>query len=374
MSFSSKGGPIRASLNERLSTRRPRPASRVERLPTSRRDDLVTALLSAWLLVGLFVDGWAHNNLEALETFLTPWHAALYSGYLATASWMGWLVVREVRRGTNLRRAVPVGYGLGILGAAMFAAAGAVDFIWHSMLGVEVSIEALLSPPHLVLFVAGLLMATSPFRSAWSSSDPRTVSWGRFLPPLLSITLTAAAVAFFFQYASAFLSRFATAPDAASFARLPGGYATPQTSQIIGILSVLITNLILLAPMLLIMRRWHPPLASVTFLFTVVAAMMASQHQFEVAITVLAAAAGGLAADVLIARLRPGPTRPGAERLVAVIVPVVMWTTYFLLLDIQFGVAWASEVWGGTIVLAALSGFVLSLLMTPPVSGAEPGA
>jgi hypothetical protein len=122
------------------------------------------------------------------------------------------------------------------------------------------------------------------------------------------------------------------------------------------------------------MRRWHPPLGSVTFLFTVVAAMMASQHQFEVAVTVLAAAAGGLAADVLIARLRPGPTRPGAERLVAVIVPVVMWTTYFLLLDIQFGVAWASEVWGGTIVLAALSGFALSLLMTPPVSGAEPGA
>jgi hypothetical protein len=325
-------------------------------------------------VIGLFVDGWAHNNLEAIETFLTPWHAMLYSGYAATAVWMGWLALREVRRGSSLPAAIPVGYGLGVLGAAMFAAAGAADFVWHRMLGVEVSLEALLSPPHLVLFAAGLLMATTPFRSAWSSSDLRTVSWGRFLPALLSITLTAAAVAFFFQYVSAFLSRFATAPDAVSVVRLPGGYVTPETSRIIGILSVLVTNLILMAPMLLILRRWAPPFGSMTFLFTAVAAMMASQHQFEVAITVLAAVAGGLTADVLIARLRPAPSHPGAERLVAVIVPVVMWTAYFLVLDLQFGVPWVSELWGGTIVLAALSGYALSLLMTPPVSGAEPGA
>ncbi|HEV2906854.1 MAG TPA: hypothetical protein VGZ50_06030, partial [Actinomycetota bacterium] len=30
---------------------------------TSRREDLITALLSAWLVIGLFIDGWAHNNL-----------------------------------------------------------------------------------------------------------------------------------------------------------------------------------------------------------------------------------------------------------------------------------------------------------------------
>jgi hypothetical protein len=77
---------------------------------------------------------------------------------------------------------------------------------------------------------------------------------------------------------------------------------------------------------------------------------------------------------VLIGRLLPSPSRPVAERLVAAIVPVVLWTTYFLLLDIQFGVTWVTELWAGTIVLAALSGFALSLLMTPPVSGAEPGA
>ena len=45
-------------------------------------------LLGTWLLVGVMVDGWAHNNLEALETFFTPWHALFYSGFVATAGWV----------------------------------------------------------------------------------------------------------------------------------------------------------------------------------------------------------------------------------------------------------------------------------------------
>lgn len=339
---------------------------------TGRRDDLITALFSAWLLIGLFIDGWAHNNLQALETFLTPWHAALYSGFLATAIWTGWLVFRGMRRGLTAPAAIPVGYGLGVVGAIAFGVAGVADFIWHSLLVIEVSIEALLSPPHLVLLTAGLLMATSPLRAAWSSIDPRTISWRRFLPPLLSLTLTTATVAFFFQYVSAFLNRYATVLDPAALARLPVGSVTPEASQIIGIMSVLVTNLILLAPMLLLLRRWQPPFGSVTLLFTAVGAMMASQHEFEVGVTVLAALVGGFSADVLIRRYRLSPDRPGPYRVVAMAVPGVLWTTHFALLDLQFGLAWVIELWAGTIVLAVLSGLALSLLMTPPASGAEP--
>jgi hypothetical protein len=339
---------------------------------TSGRDDLITALFSAWLLIGLFIDGWAHNNLQTLETFLTPWHAALYSGFLATATWTGWLVFRGMRRGLAAPAAIPVGYRLGVAGAIVFGVAGIADFIWHSLLGIEVSIEALLSPPHLILFTAGLLMATSPLRAAWSSADPRTISWGKFLPPLLSLTLGTAAVAFFFQYVSAFLSRHATVLDAAALARLPDGSVTPETSQIIGIMSVLVTNVILMAPVLLSLRRWEPAFGSGMFLFTGVGAMMASQHEFELGVSVLAAFVGGLAADVLIRRYRPSPNRLAPYRVLAMAVPAVLWTTYFALLDLQFGVMWVTELWAGTVVLAVLSGLALSLLMMPPAPGAEP--
>ena len=45
--------------------------------------------LSAWLIGGVFLDGWAHVNLPGLETFFTPWHAVLYSGFLAVAALIG---------------------------------------------------------------------------------------------------------------------------------------------------------------------------------------------------------------------------------------------------------------------------------------------
>ena len=39
--------------------------------------DMVTELLGLWLLLAVFLDGWAHLNVPGLETFFTPLHAAL---------------------------------------------------------------------------------------------------------------------------------------------------------------------------------------------------------------------------------------------------------------------------------------------------------
>jgi hypothetical protein len=76
---------------------------------------------------------------------------------------------------------------------------------------------------------------------------------------------------------------------------------------------------------------------------------------------------GGLVADVFIL-LMPAPSRVGPYRLMAVVVPVILWATYFLVLDLQFGVTWVTELWSGTIAMAGLSGLGLSLLTTPPAS------
>jgi hypothetical protein len=52
------------------------------------REDMVTAGLSAWVVAGMVLDAWAHQNLSRLETFFTPWHAVLYSGVAAVMAWM----------------------------------------------------------------------------------------------------------------------------------------------------------------------------------------------------------------------------------------------------------------------------------------------
>src|SRR5262245_33483973 len=110
-------------------------------------EDAVAVLLGAWLIGALYSDGWAHLNVPNLETFFTPWHLALYSGFVAIAVWTGWLARRHGRPGWRL----PLGYGLGAAGVLVFAVGGVADLAWHQVFGIEAGVDALVSPSHLVL-------------------------------------------------------------------------------------------------------------------------------------------------------------------------------------------------------------------------------
>lgn len=58
----------------------------------STKSHFVTMLLGTWLVLGIFIDGYAHNH-DVVETFFTPWHAILYSGFLACAAWILGMIV-----------------------------------------------------------------------------------------------------------------------------------------------------------------------------------------------------------------------------------------------------------------------------------------
>jgi hypothetical protein len=146
----------------------------------SGRDNLVTGLFGTVMSLGGALDAWAHGNLGTLDTFLTPWHGVLYAGFAGLAGWIGLLVLRGSRHGLRGLAAVPVGYGLGIVGVVGFGVGGGLDWLWHALLGVEVGIEPFLSPTHLLLFLSSLLMVTCPLRAAWSDpASPRAPGFGR---------------------------------------------------------------------------------------------------------------------------------------------------------------------------------------------------
>lgn len=70
----------------------------------SERFDWAVAALSAWLIGGIHLDVWAHHRIEeALETFFTPWHSVLYSGFLALASLLVVLPIPNLGRGRTWR-------------------------------------------------------------------------------------------------------------------------------------------------------------------------------------------------------------------------------------------------------------------------------
>ncbi len=100
-------------------------------------DDLAAALLGTWVVGGLFLDGWAHVNQPGLETFFSPWHGLFYLGFAVSTVVLARLVTRH-QRGRFDPALVPAGYGLGLVGVALFVAGGVADGAWHTMFGVEI--------------------------------------------------------------------------------------------------------------------------------------------------------------------------------------------------------------------------------------------
>ena len=163
----------------------------LKRPSLGRRGHFVTLGLTLWTVLGLYVDVWSHGQ-SIPESFFSPYHALFYSGFAATAVWMLRPLVRPAYRVVPGAARVPRGYELGVFGVATFAAGGLGDLAWHTRYGTEKGIEALMSPPHLLLLVGLILIASSPFRAAWTDDDrtPVAPSLRAFLPALLSLTLS----------------------------------------------------------------------------------------------------------------------------------------------------------------------------------------
>jgi hypothetical protein len=187
----------------------------------SRRTDVVMTVLSMWFVVGIYLDSYAHANHPELESFLTPWHAVFYSGFTAVAGWVLWTVYRQVQQGRRGLAAVPLGYGMTVVALPVFAVSGAVDAVWHTVLGIESQIDIFFSPSHLGIITSMIVILTSPLRSAWT--DPALAArptLRALLPAVLTLAFAASFVLLFLTYGNAIRS----APDAivGAFSTLEG--------------------------------------------------------------------------------------------------------------------------------------------------------
>lgn len=315
-----------------------------------RRVEWAIAGFGTWMIVGLHLDGWAHTVNEQ-ESFFTPWHGALYSGFIAAVAWLLW----EGRRlGTVFPSVSTPRDRLGLIGVAVFLVGAFSDGVWHEIFGTEIDLEALLSPSHLVLFTGGFLMLTAPLRAAHADRTESAPTLLAFLPQTITMTLAGALSMFFLSYLSAFWP-LGRAIEAAS----------EQQRRVLeaqDLASLLITNAVLIGGVVFVLKRWTPPLGTFAIYFSGVAVFSVSIEAFEYVELVAPAVVAGVAADVLARRVRP--------TVVATCVPLVLWPIYFLVGDMTYGVVWAAELIGGSVVLAACSSFMLSVLVfSDPAAG-----
>lgn len=337
----------------------------LERPRVSWRDDLLTILLGLWLIGGVFVDGFAHNNLRGtIDSFFTLWHGILYSGFMMAACWTTWLVYREVRRGRTGWNAIPVGYELGLVGVLVFGAGGVGDLIWHQVFGVEVGIAALLSPTHLMLLCGGTLVVTSPLRSGWAmlGSQPGFLE---FLPSLLSSFAALSFVSFFQMYGWG-LTAVPDGKKYMDFLTSHGGNVMFDTASRLAGMGVLFTNMILMSAVLLLLGRWRTPFGVFTLMFALNTVAMTVIGGSVEWLAVLASAVAGLFADLIIAWRKPSPTRVLEFRFLATVLPLVIWGLHYLVRQLTGGIAIEREFWSGILVMTACSGLVLSVLVCPP--------
>lgn len=339
----------------------------------SHREDLVTVLAGTWLVLALFSDGWAHHNAPELEGFFTPWHAALYSGFAASAAWvalLGWRrgssAAAALRAPVSAARRLPAGYPLAAAGVVVFGIGGVLDLLWHTAFGVEEGIDALVSPSHLTLFVGGLLLLSAPFRGAGSSAGEPAAGFRARFPELLSLALTTALAAFFLLYTSAFLR---PGVDEA-FRRVPEGAPGHEAAELPAIATLagyLLTTALVVVPLLLLARRAPVPRGAVTLVLGTVVWLSAALDEFSRIGAALAVTAVAVAADLMLARLDEvrGTAAAGRLPLLGALVPALLWPAQLATLAVTDGIRYPVALWTGVAVLAVLAGLVLGVLAAP---------
>ncbi len=306
---------------------------------STRTEDTITLVIITWLIAGLFIDGYAHANIIDTETedFFTPWHAIFYGAFATLAGWIAIVGQRRADTGPVLDW-FPAGYRTSAIGIGIFAVGGVGDGVWHTIFGVEVGIDALLSPTHLILFTGSLLLLWTPVRAAAARRDPSPgVALG-------AAALTTALLVFFVEYLFLLSDTSVVAVDFEPRT----GENWEYVSLFLG--SVVVQVAVLIGPLLLVARRWRLPFGAATGTWTLAALLeMAAFDQGASAVQALLV--GGLVFDLA---LRRAPSHSLA--VAAFTGPAATFATYFVVAARIESITWPPEIWGGAIVMAGFTG------------------
>jgi len=161
---------------------------------------------------------------------------------------------------------LPAGYNLSLIGAALFGIAGVIDMIWHLKFGIEVNLAALISPPHLLLMLAGTLIVAGPLRAAWRRPVGKA-PW----TAVISASLLLSMLTFFNQFDEPLVDTYAATTSAAPL--------TIAHLQQLGILGIMVQTALLTGVVLYLLSRFTLPFGSITLLVGLNGALLGSLEQ-----------------------------------------------------------------------------------------------
>ncbi len=364
---------------------------------TTWREDLITMALTLWPITAMFFDGRNHNNEVGQESFWSDAHLFLYGGATVLGLWIASIVFRyQIAAGVDVKRvmvdfkAIPVGYGVAIIGLTILAIAGPWDLIWHEIYGFEVGVDAIYSPSHLCLFFGALLVTSTGIRSMWAKADIAP-DLKEFAPVVLSAMLFIGVSGFITMYLSTFMTNVTPTTDFVNDLKNFNDVRSDQTiglnpgltgygddkwpyqfySVSHGMASMIVTTLVLLGPVLLMLRRWRVPAGAFTLIFFGYGLLVNIMTEYRDIVLIIPLILAGVAADVVQARVaKPGERLTlGGIRIAGPVIGAVLWLSYYGVLALDKGIGWTPTQWVGALFVGFMTSFGVAFLIAPPAYG-----
>jgi hypothetical protein len=325
--------------------------------------------------LGAHLDGWSHVHYGfAIESFWTWPHLVLYAGKAGTGLVVLGAVAGRLAGGAPRGAGLPRGYALVLAGSGLFLVGGAFDAGWHAWVGFEVDVATLLSPAHLWLWVATLVVQAGVLQAALAWRRPAVAGAGASpwadVPVLLALGLFCRVTMWNLVYADPLAIDYAAGATLAR--RLPGFAAVAGeglAGQAAGTTGMVLHAVWLVLFLVVPLRHWRLPGGAI-------AAVMLWNGLLTVAMTDMwrylpAVAAGALAGEAVWSAMRRGELggREGEAgyRLLAFVVPAVQFAAYLgLVALVGGGLAWPVHLAAGAPLLAGLYGVIASGFAIPP--------
>ena len=330
------------------------------------RQALVTTILSLLMVTTIFLDAYAHQHLIDTETedFFTLWHALFYGSAFLYTAWVVKLVLRRRPSGSWTLELSPA-TKLAAIGVALVVVGGLGDMAWHSVFGLEKSLDALFSPTHLVIAAGLVSSALPPYESfRRSNSTARTEAVAAAGSILVATSIIALVLVAIWGVDADWW------PRTAYYSENDAG----RNEVIAGLGSMLVsTGVLISAALTMCELRRRPPGAILTMFVLVNSATAFSIDRWRLGIVV--AGLAGVAFELGLRALGPTGTPRWITgiRWVAVAATAIMWLTFFGFVSITGspGVVWPAEIWTGSIVFCCALTYYVTKIRQPAIATHE---
>ena len=314
--------------------------------------DAVVVLLTAALLFGAYLTAYAFviQQDEVVEPAGNIGQGIVVGAWLATTGVLFAAFARGLRAGKPWHNALPDGYVGSLTAALTFGAAWIVDNAYWAptFVTTSVGLDALFTPPRLVLIAAAAVMVSGPLRAAARRGET-TAGFST----LISAALLLSVLTFATQFVHPLIDPYALK-----------GYDFAPTGNLawlgenIGVAAILAQALILAGTGLLLNSGFKLRPGSMTLVFTINDLLVTTSKLHYKYLPVMIAT--GIAADAWIAYSARRPGRPSAS--LCGVIGFTFAFAYMVEINLMNS-SWGRSLWAGTIVATAMMCWMMGRLL-----------